>query len=195
MPRKGTPRWVIILIVIILLCPLCILLGGAAGALTLDMWWHPVAGLFDQGEPQSPVSPEQGTNPPSADSARLTLPSSVGAYTIRADSIHTPGSFYGAPVQHDAAQAAYQGPEGEVILTIIRTDGDEQAAGYVDVVLAWVKEQSNIRITTRKPGIASILFSANHVDGRVWNSKNWLLSVQSSSEDARVAFYEDLPYK
>jgi hypothetical protein len=195
MRREGTPRWVLVVIVLILVCPFCILLGGAAGALALDMFWHPAAGLVEGGEPQSPPPKDQGTNPPSASSAREALSSMVGAYSLRTDSIRNVGSFYGSPVQHDAVQAAYQGPEGEVTLVIIRTDSDEQAAQYVDVVLEWVKEQSSIRITSRNPGAASILFSTNRFDGRVWNSRNWLLAVQSANEDARRAFYEDLSYK
>lgn len=195
MGEERSPRWVIFLIALILLSPCCVFLAGAGGALALDMWWHPATQLLGRGAPESPRDPGQGTRPPSAASEQDALPHEVGAFALEAGSTRKPGTFYGIPVEHDAAQAAYQGAQAEVTLTLIRTQDEGTAADYVNGVIAWLEGRSGIRITRNHPQDPYAVFMTGGVEGSVWNSKNWVISIHSSSQEARNEFRDALPYE
>jgi hypothetical protein len=110
-------------------------------------------------------------------------------------SIRKPGSFYGMPVKYDAAQAAYQGADAEVTLTIICTQDVSSAAGYVLGVIEWLEGRSGIRVTREHPEDPYAVFMTGGTEGSVWNSENWVLEVHSSSQEARNDFKEALPYR
>ena len=104
----GTVGIVMCLLSVCAVTVFLVLFGGVAG----------FQSFVEQFQSLAQISGTPGTHPPEAVDAREALAMQVGPYTLDKETIQPVETFYEFHVDDDAYVGTYEGPDGEVELTV-----------------------------------------------------------------------------